>query len=433
MMTVDVCPEPLCPIRAAGPLLALSRLFALAVVVTSLTSAAHAQTTYVAVDLSTLPGMGSESRALGINNGGDVVGSTVFDGQWHAYLWTPTDGVRRLGAPEGSVSSWARAINDSRHVVGSWLDAAGVERAFIWTQHTGMIDLGVGGSLTGEAVAINKAGQVAGSHRLANGSLRAFRWSLGGGLVDLGTPEGQDSVATGINDEGVVTCYFTEPSGARSVEGQPTTTPCFSTGNELVPVPPTAAASQLPWTVRVVHDISGSGRILGEDESAVAFVWSPDTGRVDLPEGTVAAQINDRGEVVGFTSVDSGARAMLWRPVPTLAGGTSLSADRPSPQPSGTTITLVAKSAGGVEPTSYRFWMQTGSGHWTLLRDWQRHATHTWTPTTADTYKVWVHARGDGGTDVESEAGITFDVISPAADRITSEEQALHNFVVSAP
>lgn len=434
---------------------------AIVAVALGLSAAPGARVRYGAFNLGALPGMGAESRAWGINDRGDVVGSTLLDGQWQAFLWTSTDGLRLLDPPEGGVSSWANAVNDARQVVGSWRNAAGIEHAFVWTETAGMIDLGTSNGLTSEAVAINAAGHVVGSRRVADGSLRAFRWTPIEGMVDLGSPGGRDSVAIGINDDGVVTCNLIEPGVAWSSEGLPTSTPCFSVGNELVPLlvaAPSSPASArainnagqivglstasdlaaggwpadaVVWPaptanrvaarfdsvgpVRLIHDINDVGQVLAEDEQSVTFIWSPSEGRFDLPDGISARRINDRGEVVGFRAVGSRARAMLWRPIVSPVTSLSLTADPMSAQPPGTAITLATTSTGGTEPISYRFWLQPWGDERRLLRDWSVAATHTWTPTTEGGYSVWAESVSDGGFEVEAQTGINFEIKPGAA------------------
>src|SRR5690349_3126383 len=66
-------------------------------------------------------------------------------GQSHAYLWDPATGIRDLGTL-GS-DSIAYAVNDSGTVVGSYIPTDGrlYYHGFIWTEETGMLDIGVPG------------------------------------------------------------------------------------------------------------------------------------------------------------------------------------------------------------------------------------------------------------------------------------------------
>src|SRR6266705_2597218 len=126
--------------------------------------------------------------ALGINNSGQVVGSTNNG----AFVWSAGSGMQVLG------SGYAQAINDSGQIVGASAPDVGFNgaRAFLWSAGSGMQDLG-----PGSALGINKSGQVVGSTDTLNGLPHAFLWSSGSGMQDLGTLPGDNfSQANGVND-----------------------------------------------------------------------------------------------------------------------------------------------------------------------------------------------------------------------------------------
>ena len=70
-------------------------------------------------DLGDLPGGADFSRAFGINNAGQVAGSSGATGGTRAFRWTPGGGMQNLGVLPGFGTSAASAINNTGHVVGS--------------------------------------------------------------------------------------------------------------------------------------------------------------------------------------------------------------------------------------------------------------------------------------------------------------------------
>ncbi len=72
------------------------------------------------LDLGVLPGA-SSSVAQGINNAGQVVGASSY-ADWHAFVWSPSTGMRDLNqlipANSGWLLQWASAINDLGQIAG---------------------------------------------------------------------------------------------------------------------------------------------------------------------------------------------------------------------------------------------------------------------------------------------------------------------------
>ncbi|MCW7541261.1 hypothetical protein OOT46_25960 [Aquabacterium sp. A7-Y] len=155
------------------------------------------------------PGHRKSAFAQAINDLGDVVGES----SGRAVLWDHRGGVRDLGSlptyPQGRVS--VRAINNARQVVGfaavTVQNAGTGERAFLWSEATGMQDLGAHlgpPNMSSQANAINEQGQVVGETRSSDGRREAFVWSKHEGLLRLGGPRNAYSHANDINNEGQV-------------------------------------------------------------------------------------------------------------------------------------------------------------------------------------------------------------------------------------
>jgi probable HAF family extracellular repeat protein len=132
-------------------------------------------------DLGTLGG--DFSRASAINPRGQVVGDLfIFDPEgsdedppeFQAFLWEK--GVRTDLGTLGGTDSRALGINPRGQVVGVSRTASGVEHAFLWEKGV-MTDLGTLGGGFSQANAINSASQVVGFSTTASGEFRATLWT----------------------------------------------------------------------------------------------------------------------------------------------------------------------------------------------------------------------------------------------------------------
>ena len=79
-------------------------------------------------------------------------------------------------------------------------------------------------------------------------------------------------------------------------------------------------------------------------------------------------------------------------------------------QTAGTTITFSAAASGGTGTYQYRFWVHDGTS-WTIVQDFGSASSYAWTPRSAGTYVVQVHARSAGSTaQYEAWTGIEYTV-----------------------
>jgi probable HAF family extracellular repeat protein len=168
----------------------------------------------------TLPGGFFATCANGVNDSGQAVG--YCQGEWageeYAFLYS-NGGLADLGTVPGGYSSCATGINDSGQIVG-WSDASGgAQHAFLysnWTMYSygTMVDLGTLGGGGSAATAINNSGQVVGnSYITGNATQHAFLYS-NGKMTDLGTLGGSTSNAMGINNSGQIVGWAYTSSGS---------------------------------------------------------------------------------------------------------------------------------------------------------------------------------------------------------------------------
>jgi probable HAF family extracellular repeat protein len=155
-----------------------------------------------AVGLGYLPnGFGSD--VSGVSRKGDVIVGTSYSNDPldpdapipEAYRWTQAGGMVGLGI----VNSYASAVSaDGSIVVGEMAIApqeGGYQHAFLWTETTGVQDLGtLNGGTTSEAGGISSDGSVvAGTAYGPADGFQAFRWTEATGMVALELPSGDDA------------------------------------------------------------------------------------------------------------------------------------------------------------------------------------------------------------------------------------------------
>lgn len=154
--------------------------------------------------LTELSLQGGYSDAKAINADGAVVGSAQTpQGNWRAFLYERSTGMRQLGTLGGN-SSYGMALNRAGHAVGFADTASDDFHAFLYIKGEQMQDLGTLGGKISYASGINNQGQVVGTSAMPDGYRHAFLYDAARGMVDLGTLGGLSSSAAAINDKGVI-------------------------------------------------------------------------------------------------------------------------------------------------------------------------------------------------------------------------------------
>jgi probable HAF family extracellular repeat protein len=163
-------------------------------------------------NLGTLPG-GGTATGLAINATGDISAASGYESDLgnnqHAALFRNDGTEVNLGVLIGwGTYSYGYGINDSQQIVGSsgLIAPSTNTAAFIWDATNGFTDLGTLGGQYAQAHSVNNAGLVTGSSQISTGSgpFHAFLWDKTNGMQDIGTIAGDSSSGVFINQNGHV-------------------------------------------------------------------------------------------------------------------------------------------------------------------------------------------------------------------------------------
>lgn len=281
-------------------------------------------------DLGVLP-QGQISVARAINNRGEVVGTS--DGETGVgiyedlpFLWSARDGMRKLDTLDGQ-ECMLYDINERGMIIGGCRTSSDAWHATVWIdgRATDLSSL-LGSSST--VWALNNRGEIAGASRTATDETHAFVWTKQDGKRDLGTlPGGDWSSALSINNRGDIVGI------ARTADGSYHAV-LWPAGGAIQDLGTLGGERSEATDINDRGQVVGFSYIPGGYETH-AFVWTQQDGMRDL--GTLsggsmsmAEAINNRGEIVGVsTSADGQSLAVLWtaqegiRDLGTLPGGSA--------------------------------------------------------------------------------------------------------------
>jgi probable HAF family extracellular repeat protein len=267
--------------------------------------AAHAQARFSVTVVA-----GAGSVATDINSSGAVVGNFPFStSATHGFV-NPGDVITSLIdlGTLGGADSFASGINDKGEIVGTSVNTDGYRRAFRYVAGV-MTDLGTLGGSNSSAAAINNRGDIVGSADIGpNPALdsRAFLLRPGVSMQDLGRFEVPDaegnSGAMGLNDRRQVV--------GGSVLG-PYTPPESANHAFLYACEEMKDLGTLGGQYSIANAINARGQVVGEASTPAlrrnrAFLYfhgvMKNLGTLPGSRFSSARDINNRAQVVGFAT-----------------------------------------------------------------------------------------------------------------------------------
>jgi len=275
----------------------MKRLFGVLSLLLVLTVGIHAAPPFRAIDLGTLGGFFSGAEA--VSNNGVVVGySELESGEQRAFVWTQGTGMVDIGPLSDCCSRLS--VSDNGVWVGGNTLVPGTSspRAFVWSQASGMIDISEGLPLSWVR-GVNNQGMAIGEWALPTDVVaHAFVWTPSTGMIELGA----DLDAVALNNRGVVVVNRSAGTGGQRAL-------VWTLARGLMDLD-----SSNEWDTTEATAINADGTIVGgatrcDTVECVthAFRWTRPRGLVDIDRGrsgrnTTALGIGDQGLVAGRLS-----------------------------------------------------------------------------------------------------------------------------------
>jgi probable HAF family extracellular repeat protein len=274
---------------------------------------AGAQSSYRVVEIPTAPGFNT-TTGDDINASGQVVGTLqgdVYRGEWSAFVWDPSSGLRALGDFAGE-GTFGGGINDRGVVTGA---AAGGhvyfgQTAFRWTSAGGFENLGPAGFPSG----INNDSEVIGT---ATGPGWVL-WDAGGQTQRFGSLPYIYGSPQAINNDGQIVGYA--PGGGPAQLWDPQTglgqLPAFPGGfsalaYDINDLGHASGVADVPYATKTKR---GTLTPCGLRASSCAAIWRDGRPAAVGPDGSYGYGINNKDHVVGqFLDGSHAFRAFLYR------------------------------------------------------------------------------------------------------------------------
>ena len=239
---------------------------------------------------------GSNGTASGVNNAGAVAGSAQSGtSETRPFRWISPGPKTDLGTPGTAAAAYD--INESNQIVGQWETSPLQDRAYVWTQATGMQIITAPWGTPIAAYGINNAGDIVGTAETSAGAAHAF-FRTGISIIEIGTLGGTNSFAYEVNESAVVVGYANIPSSGASRPFH-----AFR-WTPLLPGGTPQDLGTLGGTRSIAYGVNASGQIVGYSEVAGgaqhAFLWSDDNFN-DAPDAGEMKDLNTLAPVAGWT------------------------------------------------------------------------------------------------------------------------------------
>jgi probable HAF family extracellular repeat protein len=263
----------------------------------------------------------SSASATAINEAGVIVGvasvppSTPGATEFHGFVWR--DGVLSdLGAlaTPGPGRSRAEAINAGGLIVGTSVANDGFH-AVLWDGDE-LLDLGgLPGLASSTAVGISKRGVIAGNSNVAGGGVRAWTWKEGE-FTELPSLGGGDSVINAVNRRGWIVGHSSTAPGGFPIHA------FFYRAGVMTDLGTLGFPESFAFGINKRGDIVGFAADTDSSDPSTAFLYRQGQMQAidDLLEPgspwliAEAADINDRGLIVGLGVLDGAYHGVLLRP-----------------------------------------------------------------------------------------------------------------------
>lgn len=165
-------------------------------------------------------------------------------------------------------------------------------------------------------------------------------------------------------------------------------------------------------------------RVLRDWGSSATYAWTPTSSNAGY---RVGVWVRSMGATSDVDEANVSQPFAITATVAARVSAVSLTADRTSPQPSGTTVVWTARATGGAGPLSYK-WLVHDGLTWRAVTDWTQANEWAWTPTQPnEAFRIGVWAKSAGNTADQDEANVSqaFPIRGGVPDCLQSLEPAV--------